>query len=178
MNPIEFYFDFSSPYGYLASLQIDVLGRRHGRDVEWRPFLLGAAFKETGQRPLTEQALRGPYHRRDFARSARLLGVPFRLPEAFPFASVAACRAFYWLRDGDPAAARNLAQALYGAAFAEGRPIAAVDDVVAVAAPLGVGGDALRRALDDPAVKARLRRGNRHAHPRCVVGLACIICRR
>src|SRR6266852_5103313 len=112
MSPIEFYFDFSSPYGYLAAMQIDALARRHGRGVEWRPFLLGAAFKETGQRPLTEQALRGPYHRRDFDRSARLLGVPFRLPEPFPFASLAACRAFYWLADGDPAAARSLALAL------------------------------------------------------------------
>ena len=69
--PVEFYFDFSSPYGYLASTQIDDLGKRHGRAIAWHPFLLGAAFKVTGQQPLTEQPLRGPYHRHDFERSAR-----------------------------------------------------------------------------------------------------------
>jgi len=175
MNPIDFYFDFSSPYGYLASTQIDALAERHGRAVTWRPFLLGAAFKETGQRPLVEQPLRGPYFHRDFARSARFLGVPFRLPEAFPFASLAACRAFYWLGDRDPAAARGLAQALYRAAFAEGRPIAAVHDVVAAAAPLGVAGDALRQAVEDPAVKARLRHETEQAIARGVFGSPFIV---
>ena len=175
MIPIEFYFDFSSPYGYLAATRIDDLAARHGRTVDWRPFLLGAAFKQTGQRPLTEQALRGPYHVRDFARSARLLGVPFRLPAAFPFASVAACRAFYWLRDGDPDTALRLARALYAAAFAVGRPITAVDDVAAVAAPLGIDADALRRAVEDPAVKARLRDETDRAIARGVFGSPFVI---
>ena len=67
-EPIDFYFDFSSPYGYLASTEIDALAARHGRSVTWRPFVLGAAFKLTGQRALTEQPLRGDYARRDFAR--------------------------------------------------------------------------------------------------------------
>jgi len=175
MNPIDFYFDFSSPYGYLASTRIDALAERHGRAVTWRPFLLGAAFKETGQRPLVEQPLRGPYFLRDFARSAGFVGVPFRLPQPFPFASLAACRAFYWLADRDPAVAHGLAQALYRAAFAEGRPIAAVDDVVGVAAPLGIAGDALRQAVEDPAVKARLRHETEQAIARGVFGSPFII---
>jgi 2-hydroxychromene-2-carboxylate isomerase len=33
--PVEFYFDFASPYGYLASTQIDALAARHGRSVAW-----------------------------------------------------------------------------------------------------------------------------------------------
>ena len=174
-EPIDFYFDFSSPYGYLAATGIDALAGRHGRTVAWRPFLLGAAFKQTGQRPLTEQALRGPYSVRDFARSARLLGVPFRLPEVFPFAALAACRAFYWLADRDAPAARDLALALYRAAFAEGRPITAVDDVVMVAAPLGIDAAALRRAVEDPAVKARLRDATDQAIARGVFGSPFVI---
>ena len=46
--PIEFYFDFSSPYGYLASTRIDAIAARHGRAVNWHPILLGAVFKVTG----------------------------------------------------------------------------------------------------------------------------------
>ena len=49
-EPIDYYFDFSSPYGYAASGRIDALAARHGRDVRWRPILLGAVFKVTGKR--------------------------------------------------------------------------------------------------------------------------------
>ena len=52
--PIDFYFDFSSPYGYFASAKINALAKRHQRDVIWRPILLGAVFKVTNMAPLTE----------------------------------------------------------------------------------------------------------------------------
>src|SRR5215467_11576756 len=169
-DPIEFYFDFSSPYGYLASTRIDALAERHGRTVTWRPYLLGVAFKTTGQAPLVEQPLRGPYHRRDFARSARLLGVPFRLPEPFPFPSQAACRAFYWLVDHDEAQAKALARAVYHAAFALGRDMRTTEAVAAVAEPLGIGRTALLAAVNEPAVKERLRSETEAALARGVFG--------
>jgi 2-hydroxychromene-2-carboxylate isomerase len=156
-EPIDFYFDFSSPYGYLASTRIDGIAEKHGRAVRWRPFLLGAVFKTTGQRPLTEQPMRGDYHRRDFARSARLFGVPFRLPDPFPFAAVAPSRAFYWLADRDPAKAKAFARAVFQAAFGEGRAVTSADRVAGLAEPLGIERADLLAALDDPAVKERLR---------------------
>ncbi len=48
-EPIDFYFDFSSPYGYLGSLSIDAVAAKHGREVTWRPYMMGAAFPITGQ---------------------------------------------------------------------------------------------------------------------------------
>jgi len=51
--PIDFYFDFSSPYGFLASHLIDELAAKYGRTVDWHPILLGVVFKETGMAPLT-----------------------------------------------------------------------------------------------------------------------------
>lgn len=152
-KPIDFYFDFSSPYGYLASTQIDGLGKRHGREIAWHPFLLGAAFKVTGQQPLTEQPLRGPYHRRDFERSARLIGVPFRLPEKFPFFGLVASRAFYWLGGGEKAKA--LAKSVYHAAFAEGRDVTPVPVVAALAKDLGIEG--LEQGVELPETKEKLR---------------------
>ena len=156
-EPIAFYFDFSSPYGYLAALRIDELAAKHGRAVAWKPMLLGVSFKATGSEPLMNIPLKGDYSRRDLARTARLQGVPFAIPEPFPFMSVAACRAFYWLDDRDPAKARALAKALYRAAFAEGRVIGDAQGVIAVARALGIDGDALAAALKDPAIKQRLR---------------------
>jgi len=155
--PIDFYFDFSSPYGYLAAQVIDDLGARHGRTVSWRPMLLGAAFKVSGQQPLLNIPMKSDYARRDLPRTARLMGLPFTMPEQFPFMSVSACRAFYWLVDDDPSAARDLALALYNRAFAEGLPIAQPPEVIAVAESLGHDPDAVRAALQDPAIKDRLR---------------------
>ena len=51
-KPIDFYFDFSSPYGYLASEKIEALAAKHGRGVNWCPILLGVVFKVTGSAPL------------------------------------------------------------------------------------------------------------------------------
>ena len=156
-EPIAFYFDFSSPYGYLAAQRIDQIGAKHGRQVAWKPFLLGVTFKKTGLRPLAEVPLKGDYMMHDLPRSARQLGVPFQIPEPFPFMSVAACRAYYWLADRDLSQGKALAMALYHAAFGEGRDISGATAVVEVAAGLGVDREELAAALQDPAVKDRLR---------------------
>lgn len=168
--PIEFYFDFSSPYGYLASHRIDDIAARHGREVAWRPYLLGAAFQQTGMRPLTEQASRGDYARHDFKRCARLYGVPFELPDPFPIAAIAPCRAYYWLLDQDAGRAKALARALYAAYFAEGRNISEPQVVTEVAAGEGVDAEALGAALQDQAVKDRLRQETEQALARGVFG--------
>ena len=83
--PIEFWFDFSSPYGFLASTRIDALAARHGRTVDWRVTLLGVVFKSIGTTPLVDIPLKGDYSRRDFVRSAEFHGVAgFRMPARFP----------------------------------------------------------------------------------------------
>lgn len=157
INPIDFYFDFSSPYGYFASAKIDEIAARHGRQVIWRPILLGAVFKITGQQPLPTIPLKGSYAKHDLARTARLLGVPFRLPTKFPVAGQAPSRAFYWAGDRDPALAKRLAHALYRAYFAEDRDISSPEVTANVAAKLGLDRDDVLQALNDPAVKERLK---------------------
>ncbi len=155
---IDFYFEFSSPYGYIASQLAEDTEKRIGRRMNWRPMLLGPVMKVTGQPPLVDIPLKGPYSKRDFARSARLHGIAFRQPEKFPIGTVAALRAFYWVSDRDPMQARRLAKALYAAYFAEGRDIGASAAVVEIGRSVGVDGDTLGRALEDPAVKERAKR--------------------
>lgn len=156
-NPIDFYFDFSSPYGYLASTRIDELAAKHGRGVTWRPILLGAVFKITGGQPLPTIPLKGSYAAHDMARTARRLKVPFKLPSRFPVATTAPSRAYYWVRDRDPALAKSLARALFHAYFAEDRDISNPEVTGNVAAKLDVSKEELLQALNEPAVKERLR---------------------
>lgn len=157
IGPIDFYFDFSSPYGYFAAAKIDDIAARHGRTVTWRPILLGAVFKVTGQQPLPTIPLKGGYARHDLERSARLFGLAFRLPTKFPIASTAACRAFYAITDRDPALAKRLALALYDAYFVHDRDISAPEVTVEVGSGIGIGNDELTAALNNAALKDRLR---------------------
>jgi 2-hydroxychromene-2-carboxylate isomerase len=156
-NPIDFYFDFSSPYGYFASSRIDALAAKHGRSVIWRPILLGVVFKITGQQPLPTIPLKGNYAQHDLVRLARLFGLPYKTPSKFPVSGTAPSRAFYWVGDKDPALAKKLAQALYHAYFAEDRDISNPEVTANVAAKLGIDRDRLLQALNDPAVKERLK---------------------
>jgi 2-hydroxychromene-2-carboxylate isomerase len=156
-QPVDFYFDFSSPYGYLASHRIDHIAANHHRETLWRPILLGAVFKVSGGRPLSESPLKWEYSTRDFARSARLANVPFALPEPFPFSGVAASRAFYWICEKDRFLAKDFAKAVFHAAFAEGLDMGAVEQVAAVADRVGVEPKSLLTALGEPAVKEMLK---------------------
>ena len=170
-DPIEFYFDFSSPYGYFASERIDAVAARHGRDVAWRPWLMGVAMKVTGSATLVDRPMISAYSRHDMDRSARLLEVPFAFPEPFPIATVAACRAVYWM-DGHAGAdaAKPLARALYRAYFADGRNVSEPDVVADVAAGAGIDRGALLAGIAEPAVKERLKEVTDGAIERGVFG--------
>lgn len=155
--PIDFYFDFSSPYGYLAAELIDAIGERHGRAVMWHPMLLGVAFRAMGQAPLAQVPLKGAYALHDFARSARFHGLPYRHPEVFPVSTQHAARAFLWAQDHQPVPARRLARALFRAYFVEGRRITEPEDVLDLAAGVGFERDTLAAVLAGSAIKERLK---------------------
>ena len=168
--PIDFFFEFSSPYGYIASRLVEDVEKRTGRPMAWRPILLGPMFKATGQAPLVDIPLKGDYSKRDFLRSAAYHGVPYRHPSKFPIGTVAAARAFYWTHDRDPAAARHLAKALYHAFFVDDRDISAPATVVEIAKEAGLDAAALAAALEDPALKERTKREVDSAMSRGVFG--------
>ncbi len=170
-DPIEFYFDFASPYAYLGAQGVDAVAAKHGRTVDWRPFMLGQAFKTEGTQPLTQYPAKGRYSEHDFARTARRMGVKFALPDGFPHATLAAARAFYWLNDIDPSKAHDLAKALFSAYFADGRNTGDPDVVADIAAAtVGVDRDELLAAIQQPEIKAKLKEVTEEALARGVFG--------
>jgi 2-hydroxychromene-2-carboxylate isomerase len=155
-NAIDFYFDFSSPYGYLASTQIDALAARHRRVVKWRPFLIGALYKQLGYTPLAQPGKRA-YFLHDVPRSARAMGVTLDIPPSFPEALIAPARAVYWIADRDAAKAGAFAAAAFRAYWSEGRKLADPEIVAELAAGQGFAREAVLAALADQAVKDRLK---------------------
>lgn len=156
--PIEFWFDFSSPYSYLASEKIEELAARHGRSVEFKPTLLGVIFRTTGGVPLTELVPpKASYFAHDFERSARFAGVPYRHPSVFPISTVGAARALLWLQAADEQAAPRFLHAAFRAYFAHDRNLAEPAVLGALATEIGVDPVALARGIQEPAVKERLK---------------------
>lgn len=154
---LDFYFDFYSPYGYLAHYKIDAIAERYGYQAHWHAILLGPAFKAVGSKPLLDIPLVGEYSAHDFARTARLEGVPFVMPASFPGATLAAGRTFYWLQDQDPELAKRFAKAAYQAAFAEGLDLLQLDTIKRVASAEGIDAEVLEAAIQTESVKDRFK---------------------
>lgn len=175
-SAIDFYFDFSSPYGFVASEKIEALAAKHDRGVQWHPMLLGVAFKQTGAVPLTEVPLKGDYSKRDMTRSAKFHGVDgFRMPSTFPIATQAPARIALWARERDPVLAPRIIHSLYRAFFVDDIDISKPDAAAVIAASCGVEAATARAAVDDPAIKDALRRENELAITNGVFGSPFVI---
>lgn len=169
--PIDFFFDHSSPYAYIANEWIDALAARHGRTVRRRAILLGVTFQAAELRSPVGYPLKREYSMRDFARSARFERVPYVQPQPFPIATHLAARVFWWLqaREGEEAAAR-WSRAAFRAYFTRGVPLDDAGALKVLAIEAGLDGDAAEAAWNDPEWKARLRQANDEALQQGVFG--------
>lgn len=168
--PIQFYFDFASPFGYMAATRISSLAAKHGRSVEWKPILLGVVFKVTGGVPLPSAPLKGEYSKRDMERCARLHGIPFKMPSKFPIATQAPARAIYWLEPQGSARQEEAALALYRAYMVDDRDISSPDITADVAASIGLDRQKALDVIADPVMKERLKTETETAIQRGVFG--------
>jgi len=149
---ISFFHDFSSPYSYLASTQIQDLADSWGVHLEFRPMLLGALFRAIGTAniPLfTFGQARMTYMMRDLVDWSEWWNVPFNFAPHFPMRTVTAGRVAII----DP----STTSAIYRAAWVDGIDL---NDDGALSEALndaGFDGAALVAATQDPAIKTKLR---------------------
>jgi 2-hydroxychromene-2-carboxylate isomerase len=74
---VRFYFDFVSPYSYLAATQIEALAERTGAAIDYRPIHVGTLMTRVGNRPTSiECAAKRNYSMGDLARWAKRLQTP------------------------------------------------------------------------------------------------------
>jgi len=154
---------------------IDDLAVKYNRKVEWLPMMLGVAFKETGMKPLFHQPLRGEYGVRDFQRTARLLGVQVVVPKEFPYVSLKASRAFYWLINHQSEKAVPFAKAAFTRYFVDGIAPTSEAEIKLLADEIGVDGDVLWDGCFDQAVKDRLKEVTQNAIDKGVFGAPYIM---
>lgn len=175
-EPIDFYFDFISPYAYLATTRIDQLAAAYGRKVRWRPVLLVTLFQAMGNQPAPLVPLKWRYVQHDLERSARAAGIPYRLPPGFPKLMVDPGRAMLWIEEhygSDKAAA--FARNCMRASFADGVDIDDKEVLAGIAAALSVEREALLAGMGESAVKARFKQASEQAMELGVCGVPFVI---
>lgn len=90
---VELFYDFASPYSYLAATQIEALVERQGAVLAWRPFLLGGVFKTLGvTAPAMTSQAKARWMLGDLQQWAAHYGVPFEMNPAFPQNTLQAMR--------------------------------------------------------------------------------------
>lgn len=133
---IEFFFDIGSSYSYLAATQMAGVAERTKTPVRWRPFLLGAVFKATGNDMPARLPAKARWMMSDMAAWAAHYQIPLRMPSRFPVITLrtqrllaaiersnaakvapAALSLFdaYWAQDQDPTSDATLAAAIAAA---------------------------------------------------------------
>jgi len=162
MKPaIDFYFDFSSPYSYIASEWVEAVAARHGRAVNWHAILLGATFQAAELKSPVSYPIKREYSIRDFGRSARFAGLPYAMPAKFPIPTQNAARVFWWLHDTvSPERATAWAHAGLRAYFIRGVDLSDPAELRGALADSGIDAVAAEAAYTDLLWKERLKREN------------------
>jgi len=169
---VELFFDLSSPYSYLAATQLSALARRAGAALVWRPMVLGAVFKASGNVMPAASAAKARWMIDDLGRWAAEYGVPFRMTSRFPVNGLKAMRLIVIAEDEGLAEAASLAA--FRALWADDRDITADAELRAIAAEVGMDPDRAMARLTEQAVKDRLRAYTDEAIRRGVFGAPAI----
>lgn len=154
--PLRFFFDYVSPYAYLAWTQLPALAERHGRTVELLPMLFAGVLNTLGTTGPAEVKQKRFYIYKHTSRLAHDLGVPFTFPAAHPFNPLLALRVTAAVQDAE--ARRRLVSALFAAVWAGGGGLVQPERVAEVVASVGLDAQALLAAAQTPAVKDVVRR--------------------
>jgi 2-hydroxychromene-2-carboxylate isomerase len=155
---MQMWFDFASPYSYLAIERIDSLAQNAGVRVDLRPFLLGPIFQAQGwnDSPFRLFPGKGAYMMRDIARLADKYGVVYKRPRLFPRMSVLPARIA--LLGQDEPWCRDFCVTVFRANFQHDEDIQSEDVVHGLLNGLSLDADALIARAKSEAAKEALRR--------------------
>ncbi len=165
---LEFFFDYGSPYSYLADTQVEAIARRTSASLRRRPMLLGGVFKATGNASPMTVPQKSKWSATDLPLWARFYKVPFQRNPFFPVNTLALMR-------GAAAAEidglfERYHPAIYKAMWVDGRNLNDIKEVAAVLAAAGLDPQKFGNRIQDQDVKDRLKATTDEAVERGVFG--------
>ena len=157
---LEFFFDCSSPWTYLAFHNVQPLMKELGEDIRWRPILVGGIFNTVNPSVYASREHGVPakqrYMLKDLVDWARLSGLKIKMPPTvFPVNSVKAMRGCIWLRDEAQMIA--FATAVFEAYWGDDQDISQDAVLEAICRRVGIDPVAFFMGIADPAIKDELR---------------------
>lgn len=165
---LEFYFDYGSPYSYLADTQVEAIAQRTGATLERKPMLLGGVFKATGNHSPAEPPQKSTWSGFDMPMWAKHYGVPFARNPFFPVNTLALMR-------GAAAAQidglfERYHPVVFKAMWVDGRNLNDMKEIAAVLASAGLDPAKAGARIQDQDVKDRLKATTDEAVARGVFG--------
>ena len=168
MARLEFFYDFTCPYAFLASTQVERLAQGSGAELRWRPMFLGGVFRALyGEAAIPRPpAVKVDRIRRDLQRWALHWDVPCSYPAGHPFNSAAGLRCV--LSAPDHAAA--ISHRLYRAYWQEHSDIGDRAVLRSLLTDVGCDAHAVLKASESDAMRRKLREDTDEAIERGVFG--------
>jgi 2-hydroxychromene-2-carboxylate isomerase len=173
MKTVRFYFDFISPYSWLALSEADAFADRHGVEWEMRPVVYGKLLDETGLVGPAETNAKRRYTFHDVARCAHRLRLKIQGPPAHPFRSLEALRTVVVFRD-EPSIL-GLCVAISDATWSRGLDLTDVEVLQAIVRECGLDPRDLAERIAAPAVKNTLKEWTREALDLGVFGVPTFV---
>jgi 2-hydroxychromene-2-carboxylate isomerase len=167
---LEFFFDYGSPYSYVADARLPALCARAGAELVYRPMLLGGVFKATGNRSPAQEPVEAKrrYGGVALLRAAREAGAPFQMNPHFPIDTLTLMRcAVAAQRRG---VFGRFHRTVYPAFWAQGLGLGDRAVLARLLAGAGLDAEALIGAASDPEVKAELKANTEEAVARGAFG--------
>jgi 2-hydroxychromene-2-carboxylate isomerase len=153
---LEFWYEFASPYSYIAAERIERLAEKAGIAVQWRPFVIGPILKLRPHNPSPTQdapPAQKQYRRRDVERICLNQGIALYWPSTYPRNGLLAARV---AQIADVSWQREFSRAVYRANFVEDREISDPAVIAGILTGLGQEIDAVMEAALSAANKAAL----------------------
>lgn len=151
---IDFYYDYISPASYFAWVRLQEIAARHGAKINYKPMLLGGVFKAHGNLPPISVPAKFEWMKKDFARTAEYYSIPYRFNPHFIFNTVSAMRGAMWAQTAGRLEDYN--QAMYQAAWADGKDISDAAVIQDVLTNAGFDVDEIQQAIAQPDIKQAL----------------------
>ena len=175
MKIIEFYFDLGSPYSYIGFHQLKKIAEQHHAEIIYKPMLLGAVFKATGNSSPIMVPAKAQYAMIDLRRWSKLWNIPFKMNAHFPINTLALMRLVTAVQLFAPEQFQQVLSGFFNAMFGHPRNLNDRDELIQVATSFGLDEAKVKLWLDDEKVKSELKFVSDEAIERGVFGAPSFI---
>ncbi|MFL2540502.1 MAG: 2-hydroxychromene-2-carboxylate isomerase [Candidatus Latescibacterota bacterium] len=158
MTTVEFFFDYSSPWTYLAFDRIEAFCEKNNAELIWKPFLVGGVFNKVN--PSVYQRRENPvppkdnYYRKDMNDWARYQEITLIKPSVFPLNSVKALRgAFVAIEEGKIS---DYSRECFKAYWTDDKDISKEGILQSIAEAAGIDGEAFMAKIAEEPIKRKL----------------------